>query len=217
MKKIVAVSLVLASGAAFAQSSVTLYGIADMNIASRKSADTGERTTQVNSSGIYESRIGFKGSEDLGGGLKANFQLEQGIAMNTGATNGFSRQSWVGLSGGFGAVKLGRALTAFQAPVNATDPWGTLQQASTAVLTSGYFTDKENNLGFSYMTGVMPTTVLYDAQGKEVWRMIGGMDWNGSRASALMEETLAKGGLPKNTWVCENLAEAAQKIITEYA
>lgn len=55
------------------------------------------------------------------------------------------------------------------------------------------FTDKENNLGFSYMTGVMPTTVLYDAQGKEVWRMIGGMDWDGSRASALMEETLAKG------------------------
>lgn len=55
------------------------------------------------------------------------------------------------------------------------------------------FVDPENNLGFSYMTGVMPTTVLYDAEGKEVWRMIGGMDWNGSRASALMEETLAKG------------------------
>ncbi len=55
------------------------------------------------------------------------------------------------------------------------------------------FMDPENNLGFSYMTGVMPTTVLYDAAGKEVWRMIGGMDWNGSRASALMEETLAKG------------------------
>lgn len=55
------------------------------------------------------------------------------------------------------------------------------------------FVDPENNLGFSYMTGVMPTTVLYDADGKEVWRMIGGMDWNGSRASALMEETLAKG------------------------
>lgn len=55
------------------------------------------------------------------------------------------------------------------------------------------FVDPENNLGFSYMTGVMPTTVLYDAEGNEVWRMIGGMDWNGSRASALMEETLAKG------------------------
>ena len=55
------------------------------------------------------------------------------------------------------------------------------------------YLDPENNLGFSYMTGVMPTTILYDAEGKEVWRMIGGMDWNGSRASALMEETLAKG------------------------
>lgn len=55
------------------------------------------------------------------------------------------------------------------------------------------FVDPENNLGFSYMTGVMPTTVLYDADGKEVWRMIGGMDWNGSRAAALMQETLAKG------------------------
>ena len=53
------------------------------------------------------------------------------------------------------------------------------------------YTDQENNLGFSYQTGVMPTTVLYDAQGKEVWRMIGGMDWNGTRASALMEGTLA--------------------------
>lgn len=113
MKKIVAISLVLASGAAFAQSSVTIYGIADMNIASRKSADTGKRTTQVNSSGIYESRIGFKGSEDLGGGLKANFQLEQGIAMDTGSANGFSRQSWVGLSGGFGTFKAGKTWSAF--------------------------------------------------------------------------------------------------------
>lgn len=54
------------------------------------------------------------------------------------------------------------------------------------------YVDPENNLGFSYLTGVMPTTVLYDAEGREVWRMIGGMDWNGTRASALMEETLAK-------------------------
>lgn len=56
------------------------------------------------------------------------------------------------------------------------------------------YTDQENNLGFSYMTGVMPTTVLYDSEGNEVWRMIGGMDWNGTRASALMEETLAAKG-----------------------
>ena len=116
MKKIVAASLVLASGAAFAQSSVTLYGIADMNIASRKSADTGERTTQVNSSGIYESRIGFKGSEDLGGGVKVNFQLEQGFALDTGTAStgqAFSRQSWVGMSGNFGDFRVGKAWSAF--------------------------------------------------------------------------------------------------------
>ncbi|WP_240330821.1 TlpA disulfide reductase family protein [Sphingorhabdus sp. Alg239-R122] len=53
------------------------------------------------------------------------------------------------------------------------------------------FLDTENGLNFAYQTGIMPTTVLYDAAGKEVWRMTGSMDWNGSRAAALLEETLA--------------------------
>jgi thiol-disulfide isomerase/thioredoxin len=52
------------------------------------------------------------------------------------------------------------------------------------------YVDPENNLGFAYATGVIPTTVLYDAKGNEVWRVIGGMDWNGSRISAMMEDTL---------------------------
>jgi len=54
----------------------------------------------------------------------------------------------------------------------------------------GPYLDPENGLNFSFKTGLMPTTVLFDAEGKEVWRMLGGMDWNGSRASALLEETL---------------------------
>lgn len=54
------------------------------------------------------------------------------------------------------------------------------------------YTDTENGLGFAYATGIMPTTILYDSQGKEVWRMLGGMDWNGSRAAALMADTLAQ-------------------------
>lgn len=53
------------------------------------------------------------------------------------------------------------------------------------------YLDPENGLNFSFKTGLMPTTVLFDAEGKEVWRMLGGMDWNGSRASALLEETLS--------------------------
>ncbi|MEP2101263.1 MAG: TlpA family protein disulfide reductase [Parasphingorhabdus sp.] len=52
------------------------------------------------------------------------------------------------------------------------------------------YTDQENGLSFGFGSGLMPTTVLYDAQGKEVWRVIGAMDWDGARAAMLMEETL---------------------------
>ncbi|WP_337658681.1 TlpA family protein disulfide reductase [Sphingorhabdus sp. Alg231-15] len=55
------------------------------------------------------------------------------------------------------------------------------------------YTDQENGLSFGFGSGLMPTTVLYDAQGKEVWRVIGAMDWDGARAAMLMEETLAEG------------------------
>nr|WP_298284840.1 TlpA disulfide reductase family protein [Novosphingobium sp.] len=52
--------------------------------------------------------------------------------------------------------------------------------------------DPENNVGFFYETGMLPTTVLYDAQGKEVWRMIGAHDWSGPRTAAMLAETLGK-------------------------
>lgn len=52
--------------------------------------------------------------------------------------------------------------------------------------------DPENDLGFHYNTGLLPTTVLYDAQGKEVWRMIGAHDWSSARTDALLADTLGK-------------------------
>ena len=52
--------------------------------------------------------------------------------------------------------------------------------------------DTENNLGFFYETGMLPTTVLYDRDGKEVWRMIGAHDWSGPRTAAMLAETLEK-------------------------
>jgi len=55
------------------------------------------------------------------------------------------------------------------------------------------YIDPENGLSFGFGSGLMPTTVLYDANGKEVWRVIGAMDWHGARAAALMEETLSQG------------------------
>lgn len=51
--------------------------------------------------------------------------------------------------------------------------------------------DPDNVLSMHYGTGILPTTVLYDAKGREVWRMIGGHDWSGPRTSAMLAETLA--------------------------
>lgn len=50
------------------------------------------------------------------------------------------------------------------------------------------YRDAESKLGFAFATGMLPTTVLYDAEGKEVWRVIGGMNWNGPRANTLLAE-----------------------------
>lgn len=115
-KSLIALAVLAASGASFAQSSVTLYGIADVWFG-RTTASGLPTQTVLNSGGVSGSRFGFKGSEDLGGGLKANFLLEQGFNIDTGAaaTAGqtFSRQSYVGFSGGFGEVKLGKMWTAY--------------------------------------------------------------------------------------------------------
>ena len=55
------------------------------------------------------------------------------------------------------------------------------------------YIDPENGLSFGFGTGLMPTTVLYDAEGKEVWKVVGAMDWDGAKAAALLENTLAGG------------------------
>lgn len=94
----------LGSTAAFAQSSVTLYGRVNTTV-ERQEVGNVKTTGLFNNS----SRFGFKGTEDLGGGLKAGFQLESGFESDTGASSGafFGRQSEVNLSGGFGTVRLG--------------------------------------------------------------------------------------------------------------
>ena len=114
-KSLIALAVLAASGAAMAQSSVTLYGIADVWVGNVSADDgtTDESYTQMVNGGVSSSRWGMKGSEDLGGGLKANFQFEQAVNVDDGAATGFTRAANVGFSGGFGAVKLGLAGTAF--------------------------------------------------------------------------------------------------------
>lgn len=122
-KSLIALAVLAASGASFAQSSVTAYGIADIWLGTVKAG--GVRTTKLDSGGVDTSRWGLKGSEDLGGGLKANFKLEQGFLLDSGAGNvagqAFSRYAYVGFSGGFGEVKLGKTGTAYDDVQGASD------------------------------------------------------------------------------------------------
>ena len=107
MKKtlVVATLATLATTAAFAQSSVTIYG--RLNLTVEQVDQDGLKTKYLNNN---SSRIGFKGNEDLGGGLRAGFQLEHGFDPSTGLPNAvfWGRQSEVNLSGGFGMIRMGR-------------------------------------------------------------------------------------------------------------
>jgi predicted porin len=116
-KSLLAVAVAAALPAvAFAQSNVTMYGIADAGITSvSNGANSGLR---LDSGIMSTSRWGVRGSEDLGGGLSAIFNLEAGFKQDTGSgttpgTTGldFSRRAIVGLAGGFGEVRLGRDYT----------------------------------------------------------------------------------------------------------
>ncbi len=133
-KSLVALAVMAAAGAASAQSSVTLFGVFDAAVTytSFDSATGDVSRTSLTSGANRTSRIGFRGIEDLGGGLKAGFWLEAGIAADNGAsastpifvgnqsTNGtgqvagggnalaFNRRASVSLIGNFGEVKAGR-------------------------------------------------------------------------------------------------------------
>lgn len=113
-KTVLALAAIAASSAAFAQSSVTLYGVVDASVESVKGNTAGKSTTfnRVSSGNLATSRLGFKGVEDLGGGLKAKFQLEAAVSADTGASatgRFFDRAAWVGLaSAEAGELRIGR-------------------------------------------------------------------------------------------------------------
>lgn len=112
-KTLIALAAVAATGVAFAQSSVTLYGVADAGI--NKVTDASASFSGSSTMNNGNSRWGIRGTEDLGGGLKAGFNFEQGVNIGTGELSQsgpgpFSRAAWMNLSGGFGEVRLGRTL-----------------------------------------------------------------------------------------------------------
>jgi predicted porin len=112
--------------AAAQTSNVQLYGILDAAISSQDTDGAAGRQTVVNSGNQSSSRFGFRGSEDLGNGLKAIFNLEAGTSIDTGAGDSalFGRRAVVGLEGDFGTLTLGREYSPIAAIAGATDAFG---------------------------------------------------------------------------------------------
>jgi predicted porin len=146
-KSLLAVALMAAAGAASAQSSVTLFGIVDGTLSWGRGNGPGSSDRfQVTSGGYSTSRLGFRGTEDLGGGLAASFWLEGQVNVDNGtggATNTnnqasgaapaalagsqgftFARRSTVSLSSNWGELRLGRDYTPQFWNLNVFDPFG---------------------------------------------------------------------------------------------
>ena len=140
-KSLLAFAALGLAGAASAQSSVTLFGIVDINFARGSGSLTDK--TQLTNSGYNSSRLGFRGVEDLGGGQRAAFHLEAGISPDDGRAGGsiaagnqattvasntglnFNRRSTVSIGGGWGELRLGRDYTPQFWNLTVYDPFGT--------------------------------------------------------------------------------------------
>ncbi len=113
-KKLIALAVAgLVSAPVFAQSNVQIYGIVDMGVFSKEDA-AGNSVARIDHNAWSTSRLGFRGTEDLGNGLKAIFQFETQIIPENGPTTsnfGNARDTYVGLAGGFGQLRLGNNST----------------------------------------------------------------------------------------------------------
>ena len=152
MKKLLALSLLAAgiSTSAIAQQ-VTVYGIVDQAVRST-SPKTGASTTSVVSGSFATSRIGVRGEEDLGGGIKASFVLEGGLNATNGSvgsgTNFFSRESSVSLATGLGTVTVGRTDTSASEGI---DTFAGIGNFGNFAFVSGveYAGDRENTVRYT--------------------------------------------------------------------
>ena len=163
-KSLIALAVLAASGVAMAQSSVTLYGVADLGLVKSNgiSAQMSGNGTMNNGN----SRLGVRGVEDLGGGLKASFNFEQGINAESGKTeaNTFQRAAWLGLSGNFGSVRLGRSLTPSYYGMAAWELTGAANYSAAANQFGFVAAGSRNDSQFAYTTpsfGGFSATVGY--------------------------------------------------------
>jgi len=154
-RTLLAISLAaaLAAQVAIAQtaSPVTMYGRAYVmfeNSRARGGAPGSVNVASRNKVTDYTSHIGWRGTEDLGGGLKAFFQLETGLRLDSNNTTFAARNSAVGLQGGFGSILLGRWDSPFKRAAVTVDPFSNLTAGDlTAVVSDrGNFNRRDQNV-----------------------------------------------------------------------
>lgn len=170
------------AGAASAQTNVTIYGIVDAAIEWNNPSGANNTTwsmTDGNSNfNKNGSRLGFKGSEDLGGGLSAIFQLENGFNVDSGVQAGalFGRQAFVGLKGNFGTVKLGRQYNPMFGALDTIDPFnvGFTGDMSRVFNPNGARTN--NTINYSYSNAGLSAEVAY-ALGEAPGNFGAGRQW----------------------------------------
>lgn len=141
MKKslLVLAALTAFAGVASAQSSVTAFGIVDLAARNVKNANAGS-IKSLSSGGQATNRLGFRGVEDLGGGLRAGFWIESEVAPDTGGAGStvagvnvfWARRATLSLIGGFGEIRMGRDLNVSYTSFGAFDPFGYVGVASVA-------------------------------------------------------------------------------------
>ncbi len=176
-KTLLAISLLGTFGVASAQSSVTAYGTLDAGISSTIGANSAGPVTQVESGQESYSRLGFKGSEDLGDGMKAIFVLEAGIVLNNGTSglNGignnvpvdqnnslFSSQAYVGIGGNYGTLTIGRQFTPLYQAYGSIDPF---VNGFAANINNFFGTDANNNSNYERMSNAAVYTTADNLYG----------------------------------------------------
>jgi predicted porin len=181
-----AAALMAIAAPAMAQSSVTIFGVIDL---AARSVDNGVSQKQLAASGLNSSRLGFRGTEDLGGGLKANFWLEGAINADDGNASGqtWQRRSTIGLQGGFGEVRFGRQKNPTGLNWEQLDPFGDtgmgsssrLQQSSGLIPTGGaYASFPRSSNSISYdtpgTTGFFGTAFVAAGEGSLGNKYVGG-------------------------------------------
>ncbi|GAB2890415.1 porin [Paraburkholderia jirisanensis] len=160
--------LALASMAVHAQSSVTLYGITDIGIEYANHIPAGKATASAlreESGNLAGSRWGLRGSEDLGGGMKAVFVLESGFNLNNGTLGQggrmFGRKAYVGLSTPYGTVTLGRHQNLLYELMYKYDPLTFNPSYSAQSMDSQFVNRADNSIRYSVSAAGATLALLY--------------------------------------------------------